>query len=53
LHKARDRHRRRGPRRAAALAQTYGEIAEAVTAGGWEAEATAARGWQGRGFDAS
>ena len=33
------------------LRRTYGEIADAVVAGGWEAEAAAARGWQGRNFD--
>jgi enoyl-CoA hydratase len=35
------------------LRVTYGEIADAVAAGGWDAEATAARGWQGRHFDAA
>jgi enoyl-CoA hydratase len=33
------------------LRRTYGEIADAVAAGGWDAEAEAARGWQGRSFD--
>ena len=33
------------------LRRTYGEIADAVAAGGWDAEAAAARGWQGRNFD--
>ena len=33
------------------LRQTYGEIADAATGGGWELEAAAAREWQGRHFD--
>jgi enoyl-CoA hydratase len=35
------------------LRRTYREIADAVTAGGWDAEAEAARGWQGSNFDAA
>jgi enoyl-CoA hydratase len=33
------------------LRQTYGELADAATGGGWEIEGAAARDWQGRSFD--
>jgi enoyl-CoA hydratase len=33
------------------LRQTYAEVADAVAAGGWEAESAAVAAWQGRSFD--
>jgi enoyl-CoA hydratase len=33
------------------LRQTYGDLADAATGGGWEIEGAAARAWQGRHFD--
>jgi enoyl-CoA hydratase len=33
------------------LRQTYAELGDAATGGGWEIESAAARGWQGRSFD--